>query len=313
MRENVREAVEQIDYTMKRGWIASFFTRGAAAAKFLRAKYYGEHYPQYLSLVFCPERFFTSANTRSCYDQFRKIADGGDDGIAGLRTVSNDNLLLVLLLKGSYPFGSARMPMDFPANKARELIEEFAGPGAAVLDPCHGWGGRLCGALMADVALYVGVDPSAEAHAGLERQADTFLRYCPNTEVEFIQAPFEDAYLGGRVFDFALTSPPYFDVEQYHGEGQAHVRYPEFGKWVRGFLEPLIRKTHDALKPGGVFVLQVGSQTYPILDEVKRISPAAGFTVEDIRPLGGGTSSALHNNTDEDEENEKIVILRKAK
>lgn len=105
MRENVREAVEQIDYTMKRGWIASFFTKGAACAKFLRAKYYGEHYPQYLSLYFCPERFYTSANTRSCYDQFRKIADGADDGIAGLRTVSGDNLLL-LLLKGSYPFGA---------------------------------------------------------------------------------------------------------------------------------------------------------------------------------------------------------------
>lgn len=141
MRENVREATEQIEYTMKRGWIASFFTKGAAQAKFLRAKYYGERYPQYLSLYFCPERFFTSGCKISCYDQFKKIADGADYGIAGLRTVSGDNLLL-LLLKGSYPFGGARMPMDFPAVKARELIEEFGGrKGCTVLDPCHGWGG----------------------------------------------------------------------------------------------------------------------------------------------------------------------------
>lgn len=312
MRENVREATEQIEYTMKRGWIASFFTKGAAQANFLRAKYYGERYPQYLSLYFCPERFFTSAKTRSCYDQFKKIADGADDGIAGLRTVSGDNLLLLLLLKGSYPFGVARMPMDFPAVKARELIEEFGGrKGCTVLDPCHGWGGRLCGALMADVSLYYGVDPSPEAHRGLEKERDAFLPYCPDSRVEIVQECFEDTDLDGRVFDMAITSPPYFDVEQYHGENQSHVRYNQYEKWVDGFYRPLISKTHDALRPGGVFVLQVGGQSYPLIEDGKRIAEEIGFTVEDVRPLGGGTKSALHNRTDDDEDNEKIIILRK--
>lgn len=312
MRENVREATEQIEYTMKRGWIASFFTKGAAQAKFLRAKYYGERYPQYLSLYFCPERFYTSANTRSCYDQFKKISSGADDGIAGLRTVSGDNLLLLLLLKGSYPFGGARMPMDFPANKARELIEEFGGrKGCTVLDPCHGWGGRLCGALMADVSLYYGVDPSEEAHRGLEKERDAFLPFCPDSRVEIVQDCFEDTDLGGRVFDMAITSPPYFDVEQYHGENQSHVRYNGYERWVDGFYRPLIAKTYNALRPGGVFVLQVGGQSYPLIEEGKRIAEEVGFAVEDVRPLGGGTKSALHNRTDEDEDNEKIIILRK--
>lgn len=310
MRENVRESLAQINMTLERGWLASFLTKGLAQAKFIRAKYYGEHYPQWVSLYFTPERFKTSANTLSCYEQMEKIATGETDaGIAGLRTLSGDHLLL--LLKCSYPFGCARMPMDFPANVARSLVEEFAGRGCSVLDPCHGWGGRLCGALMADVALYVGVDPSPEAHAGVEREADAFLPYCKDSSVELIQSPFEDVDLSGCVFDFAFTSPPYFDVEQYHGEGQSHIRYPEFGKWVSGFLRPLVEKTFQVLKSGAVFALNVGSQTYPILDEVKRLAPAAGFTIEDIRPLGGGTESALNDNTAEDEENEKIVILRK--
>lgn len=311
MRENVREATEQIEYTMKRGWIASFFTKGAAQAKFLRAKYYGERYPQYLSLYFCPERFFTSAKKRSCYDQFKKIAEGADDGIAGLRTVSGDNLLLSLL-KSSYPFADARMPMDFPAVKARELIEEFGGrKGCSVLDPCHGWGGRLCGALMADVSLYYGVDPSPEAHRGLEKERDAFLPYCPDSRVEIVQECFEDTDLSGRVFDMAITSPPYFDVEQYHGENQSHIRYNKYEKWVDGFYRPLIEKTYRALRPGGVFVLQVGGQSYPLIEDGKRIAEEVGFAVEDVRPLGGGTKSALHNRTDEDEDNEKIIILRK--
>jgi hypothetical protein len=312
MRENVIESMQQMDLLWEKGWIASFITRGLAQAKFIRAKFYGEHYPQWVSLYFCPDRFKTSANERSCYEQMKMIAARETDaGIAGLRTLSEDHLLLLLLLKGSYPFGGARMPLDFPANLACDLIKEFAGKNARVLDPCHGWGGRLCGALMADAKQYVGIDPSAEAHAGLERMADAFLPYSEDTSVEFIQQGFEDVDLSGREFDMAITSPPYFDVEQYHGEGQAHIKFPQFDLWVEGFYRPLIKKTYDHIRKGGVFCLQVGSQTYPILDRGKKIAQEVGFKVEDIRPFGGSTSSKLHSQTDESEDNEKIIILRK--
>lgn len=310
MRENVRETIEQIDYMMKRGWISSFVTKGMAQAKFIRAKYYGEKYPQWISLYFCPQRFQTSASSVSLYEQMQSIVAGKDSGIAGLRTLSADGCLIAVLNKGSYPIGGARLPLDFPANKAQELIKEFA-PKGKVLDPCHGWGGRLVGALLADASLYYGVDPSEEAHRGVEEQAKAFALYAKETKVQLLQAPFEDVDLQGMQFDMALTSPPYFDVEQYHGDGQAHIRYPEYGKWVEGFYKPLIVKTYNALKAGGVFVLQVGSQTYPLLQDGKRIAESAGFRVEDVRPFGGGTSSGLYGNTDEDETNEKIIILRK--
>ena len=311
MKTNVIESLEQMRYTMQRGWISSFLTKGLAQAKFIRAKFYNEHYPQWMSLYFCPQRFWTSANTRSVGEQMELVAKGETEaGIAGMRTVSGDHLLL-LLLKGSYPIGGARMPLDFPANKARELIEEFGGKGCRVLDPCHGWGGRLCGALMADVSLYVGCDPSQEAHNGVQKEAQAFLPYCEKTEVELLLTPYEDADLEGRVFDMAITSPPYFDVEQYHGEEQAHLKYPQYDKWVEGFYRPLIEKTYHALKRNGVFILQVGSQSYPLLKDGCRIAKSVGFAVEDIRPLGGQTNSPLHGNTDEDDDNEKIIILRK--
>lgn len=164
---------------------------------------------------------------------------------------------------------------------------------------------------MADVGLYVGVDPSHEAHAGLVREYEAFAQYCEDTQAELLLSPFEDVDLEGRVFDMALTSPPYFDVEQYHGEGQAHERYGNFELWVNGFYRPMIEKVYQHLKPGGVFCLQVGSQSYPLLKVGVSIAKEIGFAVEDIRPLGGGTNSSLHNNTDEDEENEKIIILKK--
>lgn len=315
MIDNITESLAQMEYGLKKGWICTFLTRGLACAKFIRAKYYGEHYPQWMSLYFCPERIKTSANKISPWEQMEAIAARETRaGIAGLRTLSQDHLLLSLLLKGNYPFGGARMPMDFPANIARKLISEFApnmGKGASILDPCHGWGGRLVGALMADVGLYVGVDPSDEANAGVRKTADAYLPYSPQSEVQLFKQPFEDVDLSGREFDFALTSPPYFDVEQYHGQEQAHIRYPEYDKWVDGFYRPLINKVFLLLKSGAVFCLQVGSQTYPLLKDGAAIARDVGFDVEEIRPLGGMENSLLHNNTSEDESNEKIIVLRK--
>lgn len=310
MRENVKETCDQIRHSMQKGWIATFLTKGLAQAKFIRAKHYREHYPQWMSLYFCPQRLMTSANTRSPWEQMELIASGTTDaGIAGLRTMTGDHLLL--LLKGSYPFGGARLPMDFPAHVARGLIEEFGGAGCRVLDPCHGWGGRLCGAMLADVSLYIGVDPSIEAHRGLVKAYDAFKPYSPQTNAQFILSPFEDVDLGDMMFDMALTSPPYFDVEQYHGEGQAHERYGEYDMWVEYFYAPMIKKVYQHLRKDGVFCLQVGSQSYPLLRDGIDIAKKVGFDVEDIRPLGGGTSSSLHGNTDDEKENEKIIILRK--
>lgn len=164
---------------------------------------------------------------------------------------------------------------------------------------------------MADVSLYCGVDPSPDANAGLHKAAEAFLPYCPGSRVELINAPFEDVNLDKRVFDMAITSPPYFDVEQYKGGEQSHIRYGNYNMWVDCFYKVLIEKTYAALKSNGVFVLNVGSKRYPLLTDGTRIAEAVGFKIEDIRPFGGGTSSGLHGNDDEDIDNEKVIILRK--
>ena len=117
--------------------------------------------------------------------------------------------------------------------------------------------------------------------------------------------------MDAEAYDIALTSPPYFDVEQYKGENQSHVKFPKYDLWVNGFYRPLIEKTFNALRKGGVFILQVGSQSYPLRQDGEKIAKEIGFTVDDVRPLGGGTNSPIHGNTDDDYENEKIIILRK--
>lgn len=315
MRQNLKECYEQINYTMKKGWLVSGLTLGMCKAKFIRAKYYGEKYPQYLAVYFTPQMYFTSANTVSVYDQIEKIAkDETDAGIAGFRTFTEDgNVTTTTTTRGSYPVGGARLPLDFPSNRAAELYNEFcpADRKPDILDPCHGWGGRLVGALLVDANSYTGIDPSDDASCGVNKIANAYKDYAPDTNVRLIKACFEDVDLDAEAYDIALTSPPYFDVEQYNGENQSHVKFPKYDLWVNGFYRPLIEKTFNALRKGGVFILQVGSQSYPLRKDGEKIAKEVGFTVEDVRPLGGQTNSFLHGNTDDDYENEKIIILRK--
>ena len=316
MVENVREAFTQINQSLSHGWLLSGLTLGMCKAKFIRAKYYGEKYAQNLSLYFCPSMIKVANPSgegggnapRSFYSQMEKIAKGDTKtGISGLRVSSGDGNVTKTT---NYPWYGLGIPCsDFNANTCRDLLQEFGG--GRVLDPCHGWGGRLVGALLADVQSYTGVDPSDEASAGVHKIADAYHEYSPETKVTLLKMPFEDTELEAGAYDIAITSPPYFDVELYHGEQQSHVRYPKYDLWRDGFYRQLIAKVYDYLRDGGTFILQVGSQKYPLLEDGKKIAAEVGFRLLDVRPLGGMTSSALHGNTDEDEENEKIIILRK--
>lgn len=310
MRENASEYVKQLEILLPHGWLRTGLTLGFCKAQFLKAKYYGKRYPRSLSLYFTPQQLCTSANTRSIYDQLKKTAKEGKAGIAGLRTVTSDGDLNQITTSSSYPIGGGRLPLDFPAELAKELIDEFA-PNGNILDPCHGWGGRLVGALLAGVKKYTGVDPSPEAHAGVSRIKDAYLPYCHDTteEVNLIEECFENCTFKEESFDFALTSPPYFDVEQYHGEKQAHSQYPQYELWREKFYKPLIYNTFKYLKRGGVFALQVGGQSYPLIADGIRIAKEAGFRVERRTPNNLLIDSKLHN-TDENKA-ETLLILTK--
>ena len=66
-------------------------------------------------------------------------------------------------------------------------------------------------------------------------------------------------------FDFAITSPPYYDTEHYSEENTNSLnRYKDFDEWCKCFYIPLIRKTMFGLKDGSVFILNIGSRKYPL-------------------------------------------------
>lgn len=311
MQQYCGEFAEQIDLMVDKGFIATGLSEGYAKIKFIKAKYYGKKYPRHCSLIFTPQQFYTPAGNHkhSYYGQLKESNKVGKAGIAGFRTVSeknNDNL--TTLLSNNYPIGCSSLCLDFPVEIARDLIRKYSNRGK-VLDPCHGWGGRLVSAMLEDVKEYVGVDPSPYASKGVSRIYECFKEYSSIKKVQLLKMPFEDTKLQSNYFDMALTSPPYFDVEKYDGEDSSTNRYDNYKLWVEKFYKPLIEKTYDYLKEGGVFILQVGSQKYDLKSQAITIAEKIGFKISIIGKNILGSNNALHNTDEQD--GETIILLEK--
>ena len=111
---------------------------------------------------------------------------------------------------------------------------------------------------------YTAFDPSSSTRDGLIELAGFIRRFRKEFTADVICQPFEDATISG-VFDFALTSPPYFDTEIYSDEPTNSCnRYASYEDWVAGFYLPMLDKTMRHLSPSGAAVFNIGSRRYPL-------------------------------------------------
>jgi len=282
-------------------------SRGKFLVDFLRFKYFGKTFPRINSLAYNKHQFFTAGDTKSMWDFLE--AD-----------VSFESLMYVLggstsirSLSRTPPCHGCRMPPDFPANLAMSMINEFTRDGGSVLDPCHGWGGRLVGFYASHASRYVGVDCSPKTSKSVIRMNGDLSQFDKTKSVEIQCKKFEE-FKTKELFDFAITSPPYFDVEKYEGEDQSRNVYSNYEAWKSGFYTALIRNVSSCLRVGGVFALQVGSQRYPLVDDAISIASDYDFSMKEIRPTS--IVSAKRNKKKEtvsDINGEVFVILEKTK
>ena len=188
-----------------------------------------------------------------------------------------------------YGFGGSASADEFSPSIARDIYKTFCPDGGDVLDPCHGWGGRLIGwAASGITGTYTGVDPATLTSDGVQSLAE-FLRVADRVTIH--NKPFETVELKKK-YDFAFTSPPYFDTEKYSDDKtQSCVKFPAYEKWSDGFMRPLIVNTLAAVR--GCFVVNVGNARYPITETITKIAAEIGATCGPIdgyrigRPLSG--------------------------
>jgi hypothetical protein len=281
----------------------SFITRQTAKIKFIKFLYYDKPYERYNSLAFHPIQFKTSGDLYSTYDGLKKVITG-EIKPERLRFVTGDNLRK--LYAGSLAFSGSKMPLDFPCELARDLINEFAYEGK-VLDACSGWGGRLIGFLSSHALEYQGVDASPNQVEGDRLIYETFKDVLQEEKkVDIQMSPFEKFEVKENYYDLMLTSPPYFDREKYVGGEQSH-KYSNYDVWKESFYEVLIKKTYKALKKNGTMCLQVGSQKYPLLEDGKKIAKEIGFEILEVRE----TEMVNNFNQTEAIDGEVILICRK--
>ncbi|MDA3855872.1 MAG: hypothetical protein PF569_06420 [Candidatus Woesearchaeota archaeon] len=189
---------------------------------------------------------------------------------------------------------------EFPPHIARDLYKNYGlNKNSKVLDPCSGWGGRMLGASTI-VDSYTGFDPSTKTYTGLVKLSE-FIKTMNSSFVADIKClPFEESNLKNETFDFAFTSPPYYDSEEYSTEEtNSLVKYKSFEEWCDGFYLPLIEKTMNSLKKEKSFVLNIGSRIYP-LNEVLLTNFSSTYEItKDGDKLSG--KSGLKNSNKEGE------------
>ena len=287
------------------GYASPTFIREALAVYFVRAQLYGYDIPRNATISYCLHRMSEVGDSFSMDDLFEK-AVAGDDKLNGLQFSVGGLPHFDKIFSGPAIYGH-RMPQEFPALLARNLIDEFCPKGGSVLDPCHGWGGRLLGFLLSKAGSYYGVDASEQTSAGVNEMAVDLRPYAQGERSILLKcAPFEDVKLPSTKFDFALTSPPYFNTEKYSGERSSWRRYPTYDEWVAGFYEPMIAKVAKVLRDGGVFALQVGSQAFPLEDDAKKIAPKHGLDHVTSR-----RTEIVNNQMPHDNGGEVVVVLCK--
>lgn len=308
----IREWRDILVSANERPWLTSTFTKGALAVHYLRALYLGDDIPRGASLAYTPHRVSTVGDQGAMVDAFARALEDGPKARPirnSIRWMCGEKPVLDKIIGATtLPVHGHRVPGDFPALLARDLIDEFCPEGGTMLDPCHGWGGRMLGFLLSGAARYVGFDPSQPTHDGVQSMATDLIALTPARKkaVTLRCSPFEDAKLRAASCDFALTSPPYFDTEKYAGDASSWQRYATFEDWCEGFYRPLIEKTALALRRGAVFCLQVGSQSYPLRD--RAIAFAAGFA-EHVETRH--TIMVNNHMETEPDEGEVIVVFRR--
>jgi ParB-like chromosome segregation protein Spo0J len=281
-------------------------SRGVVKLWFLQALYLGKKMPVHWHWAYHPHLIETPGASHSIKYMLEKVAEGDESYIRGLSFVTSGGKNLQAVFRATLPVAGSRVPGNFPPEVAKALCNEFA-PGGKVLNPTHGWGGQFVGFLLSKAKFYTGNDVSPLTSAGVKRIAEDLLPYVPDKEAEFFNLPFEEMEVREDFYDLVYCSPPYFNVERYLGGKQSHSEYDNYKAWRDGFYTILIEKGYKALRPGGVFALQVGSQRYPLKDDGIEIAKQVGFKVREIRHTGmfnnfTGTSP---------EKGEVILVLQK--
>jgi len=132
------------------------------------------------------------------------------------------------------------------------------------LDISAGWGDRVFTACALGLD-YLGFDPNQHLEFGhseiIRKVGDSRkhkIHYMPFETDKTAQIIADDVKTNG-LFDICLTSPPFYIIERYNGEGQSTESYPEFITWMVKFLFKSLNTAWTNLKDGGYLAINIAN------------------------------------------------------
>lgn len=174
---------------------------------------------------------------------------------------------------------------NFKTMNAKALYEKYCPKNGVVYDYACGFGGRMLGALSSkNNYTYIGVEPCIETYTHLNelglhierntKRSNSYKIYCMGSE-DYIGQP--------NSVDFAFSSPPYFNLEQYSDEPtQCYNKFPTLEEWFEGYVKPTIQNTYNMLKEDSYYAVNIadfnfGKQQVNYVDKWIEISKEIGF------------------------------------
>lgn len=221
---------------------------------------------------------------------------------------------------------AARKVAQFPVSMADRMIGKYCPMGGNYYDPSCGWGARMLSALHKGVN-YFGTDPNTQLVSRLYECAERYNRLNPSffptvTDIRNVGSEkCQQDWLGQM--DFAFTSPPYFGLEIYPGDGQSYVEGMSYGDWIDSWMRPTARNILAYLKPQAYCAINIkdvvlNRVSYPLEQDAVRVFQEEGFryvgtdTLEvNKRVFGNVAWDDYHESGVHEEADESIYVFQK--
>lgn len=184
---------------------------------------------------------------------------------------------------------------NFRPTAAASIYDFYAKKGV-VWDMSGGWGGRLLGAIKADLDYYIATEPSTKTFEGLNQLGNDFWQ---KKKFEIVKKGSEEYKPQKNSLTLCFTSPPYFNLEKYSDEKtQSWKKYSTKNEWVEGFLMQTIENCHYGLKKSGYMIINIADpkkeKKISLEQETLKAAKKVGFTHVNTlvlvlkSPLGSG-------------------------
>lgn len=162
------------------------------------------------------------------------------------------------IMSGMRMVGS--LPSNFNPMRAKAVYEEYCPENGVIWDYCCGYGGRLLGCLSSKKNfVYVGTEPNTETYQNLIKFGKT-IESVTKRENSFriLKKGSEVVKFRNEIFDFAFSSPPYFNLEHYCNEPtQCYIKFPDIYSWIDGYVRETIRNIFKYLKHDRYYAVNI--------------------------------------------------------